>query len=104
MGMENNCEFDFSLEKNLKLKEERGISFEEIISLIHNGNLLDVIEHPNKEKYGYQKIYVVNVGGYVYLVPFVKEGNKFFLKTIFPSRKATKDYLQKKKEVEDGTK
>jgi hypothetical protein len=97
MDIDESYIFDFSVEKNLKLKQERGISFEEIISLMYNGNLLDVIEHPNKEKYGKQEIYVVNVDSYVYLVPFVKEGTKIFLKTIFPSRKATKDYLLNKK-------
>lgn len=88
-------EFDFSPEKNTALKRERGISFEEIIVLIHEGYLLDVVEHPNKEKYPHQMMYVIDVRGYVFLVPFVREETRIFLKTIYPSRKATKDYLDK---------
>ena len=85
--------FEFSPEKNMMLKEERGISFEEIIAAIQEGHLLDVIEHHNKSKFGHQKIYVVDIDSYVYLVPFVKSENGIFLKTIFPSRKLTKQYL-----------
>jgi len=86
-------EFEFDLEKNGALKRERGIGFEEIILLINEGHVLDVVEHPHKEKYPNQKFYVVDVSGYVYLVPFVREGNVIFLKTIYPSRKATQKYL-----------
>ncbi len=89
-------EFEFDIEKNRTLKIERGVSFEEIILLINEGHLLDVVEHPNKIKYSHQQMYVVDVEGYVYLVPFVREGNKIFLKTIYPSRKATKGYLARK--------
>lgn len=89
-------EFEFDPAKNQKLKEERGISFEEIILLIDEGYLIDVVEHSNKEKYPSQQFYVVDVDRYVYLVPFVREGNRIFLKTIYPSRKATKEYLNKK--------
>ena len=92
-------EFDFSPEKNAVLKSERSIGFEEIILLIQEGRAIDVVEHPNKEKYPHQMVYVVDVRGYIFLVPFVKEGHKIFLKTIYPSRKATKDYLNKSKEA-----
>ena len=91
-------EFEFDTEKNASLKRERGISFEEIILLIDEGHLLDVVEHPNNKKYPSQRFYVVDVDGYIHLVPFVREGNKIFLKTIYPSRKATKEYLRRKKE------
>lgn len=87
--------FRFSPEKNLKLKEERGVSFEEIIAAIENDQLLDIIIHPNKEKYGHQKIYVVEINGYIYLTPFVENHSEIFLKTIIPSRKAQKKYLEK---------
>lgn len=87
--------YRFSPEKNLKLKEERGISFEEVIAAIENDQLLDVIIHPNKEKYGHQKIYVVEINGYIYLIPFVESKSEIFLKTIIPSRKAQKKYLDK---------
>lgn len=79
--------------KNEKLKAERGIGFEEIIFLIERGYLLDVLEHPNQERYGSQRIFVVQRDDYVYLVPFVEDDRFVFLKTIIPSRKATKRYL-----------
>ena len=88
--MEKKYTYDFSLEKNKKLIKERGVSFEEIISAIESGCLLDVIEHPNPEKYYNQRIYLVEFSNYVYLIPFImQEHGTIFLKTIFPSRKAT---------------
>ena len=89
--------FEWSEEKNKLLRQEREISFEEVILAITNGDLLDVIENPNQKKYPSQKIFVVDIGGYVYLVPFVKNKDKYFLKTIFPSRKMTEEYLIKKR-------
>ncbi len=81
--------FDWSDEKNLKLKQERGVSFEEVVFAIESGGLIDVIPHPNQRKYSNQSIYVVNIGNYIYLVPFVREETSTrFLKTIIPSRKA----------------
>lgn len=88
-------EYEYNADKNIKLKEQRGISFEEIIYYIDSGQLLDTIAHPNKNKYEDQYFYVVNVDNYMYLVPFVRTGNRVFLKTIFPSRKHTKIYLEK---------
>lgn len=91
--MDEKSIFLFSPDKNIKLIEERNISFEEIIAAIENGHLLDVIEHPNSSKYSNQKLYVVVVKQYVYLVPFIKdEKGNIFLKTIIPSRKAKKKY------------
>jgi hypothetical protein len=87
-------EYAYNAAKNIKLKEERGISFEEIIYYIDNGYLLDTIQHPNTSKYAGQRFYIIDVEGYVYLVPFVREGHTVFLKTIFPSRKHTKQYLE----------
>jgi len=89
-------EYEYKAEKNAKLKKERGISFEEIIFCINNGGLLDVIQHPNTNKYANQCFYVVDVKDYVHLLPFVREKNRVFLKTIFPSRKHTKQYLKKR--------
>ena len=74
---------------------ERGIGFEEIVFLIEHGNLLDVLEHPNQARYPSQQVLVVRRADYVLLVPFVEEENYFFLKTIIPSRKATREYLGK---------
>lgn len=94
--MTDPIEFHFDGDKNQRLKEERGISFEEIILLINDGYMVDVVEHHNPKKYPNQKFYLVDVDGYIYLVPFIREGNKIFLKTIYPSRKVTKEYLGKK--------
>ncbi|MDE2232259.1 MAG: BrnT family toxin [Candidatus Omnitrophica bacterium] len=85
--------YDWNIEKNQKLIKERNISFEEIVVLMEQGNLLDVIDNATA-KYQHQKMFVVDVKGYVYLVPFVQTGETYFLKTIFPSRKATKEYLK----------
>lgn len=85
--------FDWNPDKNEWLKRVRGVSFEEIIYHIQAGGLLDVIEHPHPEKYGGQRVFVVNVRRYVCLVPFVESERCVFLKTIIPSRKMTKRYL-----------
>lgn len=74
------------------LKKEREISFEEIVLNIQLGNEIDLFEHPNQERYPGQRISVVLVEGYAYLVPFVESEEEIFLKTIIPSRKATKRY------------
>jgi uncharacterized DUF497 family protein len=85
--------FDWNNEKNEELLKDRGISFEEVVfSIMHDG-LLDIIEHPNKSKYPYQKIFIVDIDNYVYIVPFVEDDEVVFLKTIIPSRKMTKQYL-----------
>lgn len=86
--------FSWSEEKNSLLQVERDISFEDIVLFIEMGFLLDVLEHPNSEKYPGQKIFVVQVEEYVYLVPFVEHEDEVFLKTIIPSRKATRKYLK----------
>ena len=88
--------FDWNEEKNEKLKEERNISFEIIVSQIELGHLLDIVENPNKDKYKNQKILIVEYEEYAYLVPFVEDKDKIFLKTIIPSRKATKNYIEDK--------
>lgn len=91
-----NPSYEFSIEKNQLLMEERNISFQEVILALNNGKLLETIDHHNLTKYPNQKIYVVEVNDYVYLVPFVrKDEQTVFLKTIIPSRKVTKIYLGK---------
>ena len=80
-------------DKNRKLIEERGISFENIIFSLQSGGLLDDISHPNKEKYPHQRLFVISIDNYAYLVPYVENEEEIFLKTIVPSRKATKQYL-----------
>ena len=86
--------FSWNPEKNELLKAERQISFDDVVFYIEQGFLLDVLEHPNQEKYKGQKIFVVQMDDYVYLVPFVENDHEVFLKTIIPSRKATKQYLK----------
>ena len=85
--------FRWSPEKNETIREERGISFENIVVSIEAGGLLDIMAHPNQAKYPRQRVLVVACDGYAYLVPFVEEADYFFLKTIIPSRKATRNYL-----------
>ena len=87
--------FRWSPEKNEVLISTRGISFEMIVVAIEAGRLIDVLAHPNQPKYPLQQILVVVCDSYAYLVPFVEEENHFFLKTIIPSRKATRDYLNR---------
>ena len=85
--------FKWGQDKNDLLKLERGLSFEQMIVAIEAGGLLDVLAHPNPAKYPRQRVLVVTSDGYVYLLPFVEEADHYFLKTIIPSRKATRDYL-----------
>jgi len=86
--------YTFSPEKNRKLIEERNISFEEIIAAIEDNQIVDILEHPNQKKYGNQKIYVIRLKEYIYLVPFITDNDSnIFLKTIIPSRKAKKKYI-----------
>ncbi len=85
--------FVWDAEKNEVLRRERGVSFEEVVFHIENGDLLDVIDHPNVEKYPHQKMYVVRINDYAFLIPFVQDGDEVFLKTIIPNRKATKIYI-----------
>ncbi|MDJ0818252.1 MAG: toxin [Desulfobacterales bacterium] len=87
--------FDWDEEKNKWLKEEREVSFEQVVFSIENGKLLDIIKHPNRAKYKNQRIYVIEIEGYAYMVPYVEDDEIIFLKTIFPSRKYTKMYLKK---------
>ncbi len=84
--------FRWNQEKNADLKRLRGVSFEDVILAIGSGGLLDVVEHPNRQRYPNQAVFVVVVAGYVHLVPFVEEQDSVFLKTIIPSRKATREY------------
>lgn len=79
-------------EKNALLKEQRGVSFEDVVFHIMVEDILDTIDHPNQERYPGQQIHVVAIEEYVYLVPFVESEDEVFLKTIIPSRKATKTY------------
>jgi len=84
---------NWSAEKNRTLIQERGVSFEDVVFSLQSGCLLDDIVHPNKDKYGNQRIFIVVIDDYAYLVPYVENSEEIFLKTIIPSRKATRQYL-----------
>lgn len=89
--------FEWDASKNERLKIERGVSFEEVVFYISNGFVLDVVPHPNAKKYPNQNMFIINIDDYAYLVPFVETEEITFLKTIIPSRKATKKYLRGEK-------
>lgn len=86
--------FRWSTDKNLKLLAERGASFEQVVVAIESGGLLDILAHPNTRKYPKQRLLVVTWDGYAYLVPYIEEAEYFFLKSVIPGRKATRDYLE----------
>ena len=86
--------YEWNKEKNDKLKKERGLGFEEVVLKIINEEVLDIIANPS-QNYPNQKVYVIKINDYIYYVPHVEDKEKIFLKTIIPSRKATKKYINK---------
>ncbi|HUD03209.1 MAG TPA: DUF4258 domain-containing protein [Patescibacteria group bacterium] len=88
--------FDWNELKNIYLKTERGICFEDVQTAIEEGKVLADIDHPQKSRYPNQRVFVVEFGNYVYIVPYVEDDIKIFLKTIYPSRKMTKKYLKER--------
>ena len=86
---------EFDDRKNNVLRVERGVCFDDVIEAVLNGRLLGILEHPNKSKYTHQRLLLVLIKNYVYVVPYVEDREKIFLKTVFPSRKFTKLYIQK---------
>jgi len=85
---------NWNAEKNQLLMVERGISFEDVLFALQTGRLLDDLAHPNDNKYPHQRIFVVEIDEYAWLVPYVENEEEIFLKSIIPSRKATKHYLK----------
>ena len=85
--------FNWNEDKNRWLKQERVVSFEQVVFCIESGKILDIIKHPNQVKYQHQQFYVIDINRYVFIVPYVENENVIFLKTVFPSRKYTKLYL-----------
>jgi len=83
--------------KNIYLKTERGIGFEDIQAAIEEGKILADIDHPLRSRYTNQKVFIIEFSGYAYVVPYVEDDKKIFLKTIYPSRKMTKKYLRERK-------
>lgn len=93
--------FDWDEDKNQKLKEEREISFQEVVDAINDNNLLANIKHPNQKKYPGQEMMIVKINNYAYVAPYVQTEEKVFFKTIYPSRAATRKYLIKKEVRKD---
>ncbi len=91
-------EFRWSEEKNALLKQDRGIGFEEVVTALYEKKILHIANHPNQEKYPGQKILIVEIDGYAFIVPYVVEKHGVFLKTIIPSRKATKKHISDNKQ------
>ena len=94
--------FAWDEEKNELLKLERRVSFEEVVYHINNGNLLAKLDHPNRARYAHQQVFIIDIDGYVYMVPFVEDEEKYFLKTIIPSRKLTREYLGERKDEHEN--
>ncbi|MEA3466258.1 MAG: BrnT family toxin [Thermodesulfobacteriota bacterium] len=84
---------NWNTEKNQTLIKERNISFEDVLFAIQQFDLLDDIKHPNEQKYPNQRVFIVDIADYAYIVPYVETTDEIFLKTIIPSRKATRKYL-----------
>ena len=86
--------YNWSYEKDQQLQRERGITFFDVVEAVKNGRLLDDTSLPNQNSYSHQRILVVEIEGYAHIVPYVVEDSgTWFLKTIYPSREATKKYL-----------
>ena len=88
--------FRWDNEKNEWLKNNRGVSFEQVVILMERGDILETVEHPNQTRYPGQKVATVLIDDYAYLIPYVQESDEIFLKTIIPSRKATNKYVRSK--------
>jgi hypothetical protein len=89
---------NWNTEKSVVLKASRGICFEDMVFFIERGEILDDYIHPNQKEHPGQRIMVISVANYAYLVPYVENEEELFLKTIIPSRKATQRYLGDKHE------
>lgn len=87
----------WSPEKNAELKERHGFGFERVLVAMAERRLLENRTHPNSERYGHQRQFIVEIDAYAWIVPFVHVDQAIFLKTMFPSRKATKKYLEQSK-------
>ena len=89
--------FEWKPEKNAWLRQHRRISFDEIVVHLGRGDVWKTSPHPNRRKYPDHSVAFVIVEDYVYLVPFDVVGDVIFLRTIIPSRKATRQYLEEKR-------
>jgi uncharacterized DUF497 family protein len=90
--------FKWDESKNRKLKKERGVSFEMVLQAMEEGRILDILEHPNADKYQGQRLYLIEIDNYVYVVPYEDKGDERVLKTVFPSRRYTRLYVGREEE------
>lgn len=88
--------FHWDEEKNRRLKRERHISFEQILAAIESGDIIDIMEHPDKARYPGQIVILVDINDYIYAVPTAVQAGEYSMKTAYPSRKYTAKYLRKK--------
>jgi hypothetical protein len=95
--------FRWSAAKDAWLRELRGIGFADVVTGIASGSLLEVRRHPNQTRYARQVLFLVQLRGYVYLVPAVPEPAGYFLKTIIPSRKATHEWRREGTNGDEAT-
>jgi len=84
--------FDWSNDKNEQIKKQRGVGFEEVVQAFEDDRVLDILEHHNQKNYQNQKLFIVELNGYIHYVPFVMDNDRYFLKNIIPSRKLHKKY------------
>ncbi len=63
-----------------------------VAQMMINEEYIGIIAHPNANKYPNQQIFLFEINDYCYAVPVVISGDEIFLKTIYPSRKITKQY------------
>ncbi|MCB2262396.1 MAG: BrnT family toxin [Candidatus Thiosymbion ectosymbiont of Robbea hypermnestra] len=89
--------YNWNPSKNQTLITERNVSFENVVFHLKHNGLIDDVKHPNNIEYPNQRVYIVNIDDYAYLVPYVESDDEIFLKTIIPSRKATRKYLGESK-------
>ena len=87
-----NINFSWDNKKNKQLIKDRGVCFEDVVNAIYSNQVLDIIKHPNQKKYSKQSIYIIELMDYVYMMPYVKNNDEIFLKTVIPSRKMQKIY------------
>lgn len=88
-------EYIYDPDKSALLKQTRGIGFEEILDYLESGALVDVLDHPNQLLHAGQKIYELDIDGYIVVVPFMEQDGRKRLITIYPSRKATRKHKEK---------
>lgn len=86
---------EFAEEKNLLLKETRGVCFEDVLQAVEEKKILDDLKSKS-QKYPHQRILVVEIEEYAYALPYVidKKRKVIFLKTVYPSRILTDKYTR----------